>query len=1056
LEAELLRLDITPTAKNMDLARSLFGTVLDLPGGINIGTIHSFCQSMLRRFPLEAQVSPHFSIEDEVTAAQRRRRAKDMVLTADDLAGAVSALAAEQNDDQFTKAIAGLLSDPEALVLGLKEYGLEGLVGRQREALGVGHLTMEQIWQTGVRPPKEAAIRGSLDIIMAKGSDKAREIVSPGLNWLELDHEARRARFSEWCSVFLKADGDPRAGNNLAGKKVVEAHPTVLDAIHEEQARLVGFEQTKIALTFAASSEALVRLVAPILEVEEKAKASSGTLDYADLILKTAGLLVDPGAAWVMYKMDGGIDHILVDEVQDVSPAQWRIIWSLLGDFFSGDGARQGKRTIFAVGDVKQSIFSFQGADLHSFIHFQQRLNVLVEQAGQRWVDGELNTSFRSTAGVLDVVDAVFEDPAAQRGVTFDHGQIRHQVSRIGQAGSVTLWPLVPEPEPLEVPEWAAADAYELKSSHLQRLAYGVASWLKGAIGNFPLESRGRALRAGDVLVLVRNRNEFGETLVPALKEAGIAVAGLDRITLADSRAVADLIAFAEAVTLPQNDLAMGTFLCSPLGGLTDESFMELALGRDGSLSGALFARGQERDDWREALNLYMTMQSRVDFVSPFRFFSELLGKHGGRQMLLRRLGPDALEPLDEFLAAALRYNTQQTPTLRGFLHAVETSDAEIKRETDVTADAVRIMTVHGAKGLQAPLVIMPDTLKKPSVRDNLFWKPGSDQGPAVPILCPRGGKNVPVIAAEMARVLEQETEEHNRLLYVAMTRAEDHLIVCGGTPDGDDAPEESWYAAVKRGLQRVGAMEFETPGLDWPGSALAYRTAQGRPGDRQQAVVTNAAAAQLPAWMGSGPDYVPVPPAADPNEIERIVPSRVGDDGPTQIRAGRPVFGAGKGRAAAIQRGTLIHALLQYLPSAPGDEAEEFAHEYLSDRGLDATQAAEVIAEVFGVWRNEQIAEVFSVGAQAEVPIAGIVDGAEVAGVIDRLFIGPDKIIFVDFKSDARPPAKADDVPAGYRKQVEAYGRVLEAAYPGREIQGHLVWTASGAVMSVFDRVPA
>jgi ATP-dependent helicase/nuclease subunit A len=1051
LALELLRLSIEPSAESIALARSLFGTVLDLPGGLSIGTIHSFCQSMLRRFPLEANVSPHFQIEDATAAAQRRKRVRDDVISDHSLAESVDVLAAEQNDEQFTTAISSLLADPEALVAGLQAYGLEGLVARQRAALGVGHVTEGGLWEMAVAPRDASAIEASLTAIVQTGSANAAEIARPGLRWLELPPAGRKAAFDLWKDVFLSQKGEPRSDKTLANKALLQALPGVLDAIHAEQARLVEIVALQKSCALAAVSEALVRLVAPILEAEERTKAATGMLDYPDLIIKTAGLLVDPGAAWVLFKMDGGIDHILLDEVQDVSPAQWRIIWSLLSDFYAGLGARPGRRTIFAVGDKKQSIFSFQGADLASFVNFHDRLKTLVEQADQKWVDGELNTSFRSSAGVLNAVDAVFEDPTARRGVVFGAGpEIKHRVSRFGQGGSVSLWPLVPKTEQPELPEWAVSETYHLSSSPRRRLAQGVAGWLARAIGNFDLESRGRPLRAGDVLVLVRKRNEFGEALVPALKEAGIAVAGLDRMALADSRAVADLIAFAEAVILPQHDLAMATYLCSPLGGLTDESFMELALGRDASLAGALFARGNERPEWQAALQLYMLMQARVDFVSPFHFFSELLGVHNGRAKIIRRLGPDALEPLDEFMAAALRYSASHTPNLRGFLHAVGTSEAEIKREIDATADAVRIMTVHGAKGLEAPLVIMPDTTSRLAVRDHLFWLPGADGLPRVPVLCPREGKKVGVIDAEIERMKIEELEESNRLLYVAMTRAEDHLIVCGTEPDGE-LPQESWYSTIQRGLQRLpSTVADEAIGLDWSGAGLVYRVEQTARGDRRIAPPAAMDTTSLPGWIGPAPDFLIAAPPVDPDPIERIVPSRLGDENHSHLLTGRPRFGAAGGRDKALRRGTMIHTLMQHLPACRPEDAAEAAMGYLVSQSLDAEEAETVVVEALVMMRHPDIALAFRPDAQAEVPVVGIIDGAEVEGVVDRVHIGVDVITLVDFKSDRSPPASVSEVPTGYRQQLELYGRVLAAAYPGRRIALFLAWTASGVVMQL------
>ncbi len=812
LREELRKLAIEPTETTLTRARSLFAQVLDLPGGMRIGTIHAFCQSLLRRFPLEAEISPHFQLAEDRDADEAMTEAREDMLASVGPRGASNALSDQEVSlrtlagvatlAQFSKLVKALKSDRERWRQA-RAAGPELAVARRR-LLGVTAIDRDAVIADAVRGADEAALRAVARVLVAEGSATVRDRASEILRWLDLAHSARVDDWSLWHRFFLRADGQPFAASSFVNASLTRANAGLLSPLLTEAERVLAVDDEASAADTAALSDALCTLAVPLLDRYEHRKETSGLLEFDDLIGRSTALLADPGADWVLYKLDGGLDHLLLDEVQDTAPEQWAIAHSLTQEFFAGAGARAEERTVFAVGDRKQSIFSFQGADVAAFDAASERLRERVEGAGRNWVERPLNVSFRSTTPVLALVDAVFADPVAAAGVTLPGQTLEHRAERVGHAGRVELWPLAEAP-PAEPPTaWTAPDRYQSATSAVQLLADDLAGWIRDQTdGSVMLESKGRPLRAGDIMILVRRRDALPAALVRSLKALGVPVAGLDRMVLTEQPAVRDLMVLGDALLLPQDDLTFASLLTSPLGGLNDDDLMDLAIGRGRPLWEVLRDRHDETPKWTVAWLFFSTLLGRVDYVSPHALFAEALGALGGRAKLLARLGAEAAEPVDELLNAALRYATIHPPSLQGFLQWLRRSGAEIKREAEGAGDQVRILTVHGAKGLQAPLVILPDTTSVPKDDDELLWGEDPASGFAVPIWTPRKEFH----CAGTKRIRDEATrrrrEEHNRLLYVALTRAEDRLIVCGWRPK--HAPNDAcWYNSIARGFARL------------------------------------------------------------------------------------------------------------------------------------------------------------------------------------------------------------------------------------------------------------
>ncbi len=1082
LDARLAELGCVGGVALRQPARALFARVLDLPGGMRIGTIHAFCQSLLRRFPVEAAVSPHFRLVEETDSRVALGRAWEDELAARAGDNPALALVAGQVGAAEAVALVRRLQDKapllaQAMLLLERDPAAAAALLRRIAGIADADADEEGCLRAATRLPDEAGMRRLLELAMRVGPPGLQARAAGIAAWLAQAHPERRQAWEAWRALFLTAEGRPRAAGGFVRGKVADAHPEIADALVAEAERVAAVDDRCRAVRMVALTVALLRLAGPVLARYAGAKRAQGLVDYDDLIARTLMLLRDPGSAWVLYKLDGGIDHLLLDEVQDTSGLQWRIAGALTEEFFAGRGVevdgrpRLLPRTVFAVGDYKQSIYSFQGADPQAFHDWKEIFRERVENGGQVWREPELNVSFRSVAPVLALVDAVFASPEAARGVVEPGREVpvRHLSARPAEPGCVELWPLVPAvaeadeeaPSGRQDDPWSAPARNRGQASAPQRLADALARWIAGEIGRCH-EDGGPPLGPGDVLVLVPRRSAFVRALIRALKGQGVPVATLVRTGLVDQVAVQDLLALGDVLLLPQDDLTLGCVLTSPIGGLSDDSLMALAADRGpASLWDRLRGRAAERADWGRAWRFLSTLFGRVDHVSPHALLAEALGRLGGRARLLARLGPEAAEPVDELLSAALRHAETHPPSLQGFLHWLRRSEETVRREPDAAADAVRVMTAHGAKGLQARLVVLPDTTATPPADETLLWTGvgdgvGTAEGEAdamLPFWVPRAELASAPTRRLRDRLRAGAEAESNRLLYVALTRAADRLLVCGWEPGrrgGAALPPGCWYGLCRQGFEAAAAepMPF---GLGWPGERLVLR--QSAPA-RLAAAVPMPPEAALPGWMGSAPGWRPQPPPAEPAVPRPLAPSRPDDVGLGPVPALRSPLGAagGDARGLAFRRGRLAHALLQHLPEVAPERRRDAALRFLAagPDGLGADEAAAVEAAVAAVMAHPELTELFGPGSLAEQPISGLVGGIVVTGQLDRLLVTPERVCLCDFKTNRRTPASPEQVPVPYLRQMAAYGALLSALYPGRALRCVLVWTQEAVVMQM------
>lgn len=1062
-------------------ARALFARVLDTPGGIKIQTIHAFCQALLARFPLEAGVAPNARVLDEHESAELLETARvEVMAEALDgqgrLSDEIAVLTAHLQEDRFTEVLRQLIHERSRLAeLKAARGNIDRVVAdifallrvdpdETVDGLTAAACEEHAFDRAGLMLAIEACKAGTPKRDQPKGTKLAE--------WLAAEARARFAGFDGYRRLFLKADGQPFV--DQLTKKLAAAHPRAAAAMAKEAERLLELAERCNALVVARATKALLILGDAILAAYQRHKDARVLLDYDDLIHCSARLLArQGGVSWVLFKLDGGIDHILVDEAQDTSPDQWRIIERLTGDFFAGAGAHEARadmpRTVFAVGDPKQSIYSFQSADPAEFQRMRDLFSARAQQARHRWRPVSLAVSFRSTEAVLQAVDAVFAAESAQDGVLFGEAEIRHRAKRVGEAGLIEIWPPAPPPEAATTEPWAlplpgrSEMAAPLRLARL--LARRIWHWTMSTDGaDDPaarLAARGRRMQPGDIMVLVRRRNAFLTGLVRELKALGVPVAGVDRMHLTEQLAVMDLMALGRVLLLPEDDLSLACVLKGPLIGFGEEQLFTLAHGRGRkSLWQRLGEAAKQDAACAEARALLQDLAARADYVAPFELYSSLLGAGGGRQKLLGRLGPDAADPLDEFLSLALAYERENAPSLEGFLHWLSAGEIEIKRDLEQEHGAVRLMTVHGSKGLEAPVVILPDTLQLPTAPDGLLWVEDGKDRPPLAVWPVKRDYELPILGAARAARLRAQEQEYRRLLYVALTRAEDRLYLCGWQTKRA-AAAGNWYELAEAALARLAkagqaeAVDFDftaelgADGWAGPGWRLMRPQSATVAADRSRPSAPAAVPSALPAWARRPAPAEPAPP-------QPLAPSRGAQDEPPS----QSPLGTDSGRR--FRRGLLIHRLLQSLPVLPLAERSAAGRAFLTSPLHDLTreQQDEILEEVLRVLQAPELAPLFGPGSRAEVPLAGLVQTAAgpqvIAGQVDRLLVEEDAVWLIDYKSQRPPPSRPEEVPALYLRQMAAYRALLAGIYPEREVRSFLLWTDGPRLMQLSDALLA
>jgi ATP-dependent helicase/nuclease subunit A len=1051
LRQELMDLAVDHVSPDLLInARQLFVQVLDSPGGLQISTIHAFCQSLMARFPLESGISPHFSVMDDRTAAGLRHEsiirlfARASLGTDPELVEAVDFITENIAETTFNNLANELMTGRRSFFDISDRAVLESSLRQALDlpATGSAPDALEDACQTDAFD-KEGLLQAVSALQNGTKKDLDRAVLIE--DWLSQELLGRTETFHAYTRAFLTTKFE--IFSKLATNKVVEEFPTALVSLQAEADRVLQVATSQRLFSVLQSSMILARFGSELAATYATLKQQAGFMDYDDLIERARSLVVGnngidgvsraSAATWVLYKLDGGIDHILVDEAQDTNSAQWEIIETLANSFFDNIETADRLRTMFAVGDPKQSIYSFQGAEPAEFVRSRRDFELRVSQAQQQFYKTRLDLSFRSTDAVLALVDSTFANPAAGSGLFLEDEPtgLVHLVQRKRVPGLVELWAPEEPAVSADTSAWSVPVQQQFEqAAHVvlaERIAGQIHHWISS---DTQLESRGRPISAGDILILVRRRNAFFGAMVRALKTRGIDVAGMDRMVLNDQLAVMDLIALGRFVLMPEDDLNLAVVMKSPLVGLDDSHLIDLAPRREGTLWHAL---GQAAGDSPTLKAAYEKLQSwlgRADFMAPYEFYSQVLDAEGGRRALLSRLGPDAEDPIEEFLGLTLEFERNNAPSLEGFLHWVEASATEVKREMEQAKGQVRVMTVHGAKGLQAPIVFLPDTRGVPKSSPSIFWLGEDNDIPAWPL---NASFAIGAVSDAKARKKAAQLQEHNRQLYVAMTRAEDQLYVCGFDTN-TKAPDECWYNLIDSGFE---ALENTLEATDWRGEVVRRHASGDRPETVKPVEPVMQPGEPVPSWALA-------PPGPEPTPSRPLAPSRpAGADVPVRSPIGPDM-------ANRFLRGTLIHKLLEVLPEVVHDQRATLARQILGQPTHELHEATieAWTDEVTAILDSAEFASLFGPDSLAEVPLTGLVGEVPISGVVDRLLVQGDRIQVVDYKTNRPPPRSADDVPSAYLQQMATYRDLLRQIYPDRTVECALLWT-DGPTLMVLDQ---
>ncbi|GAA4036869.1 double-strand break repair helicase AddA [Parerythrobacter jejuensis] len=1031
-------------SETQERARTLFARVLDCPGGgLRIDTIHAFSQWLLAAFPEEAGLVPGTrAMEDRERVLLSREVLSELLLEADQddlsaIAMLTIRLGPEGAQSWMMRCAAqlDLWTGPDGWQPPLRSrvLGLLGLPGDCCEE------QLAKLCDDGNFDV--ASLRDCLAHYAAWNAKGGRDAVAAGEAWLASDPAARLASVDDLATAFFFKNGNPRLPKN-ADDAFAQSHERVgaaIATIREQLALLALAEFLVPALTLGRKFA---------LAWQDR-KERDGLIDFDDQIRRAADLLSRSDLAdWIRYKLDRQFDHILVDEAQDTNATQWSIIKALTGEFFTGLGQRDGRlRTIFVVGDYKQAIFGFQGTSPQNFARQRQIYADEIEQAiaNARALSLEdrtkplidlrelrslgLGRSFRTAQPVLDFVDAAIEAIGAE-AIGLDCSAEIH----VGEdrPGLVTLWHPVKvgenaEDEPSEEDSWLPAP----ERAMADRIAEQIKSWLDDG---HPL-AKGKARNAGpgDFMVLVRKRRELAGLIVARLHAAGIPVAGVDRLRLGAPLAVKDLMAAIRFAVQPADDLNLANLLVSPLGGWSQEDLLEHGHRPE---KRALWDHLRKHDDpfVMATADKLRSLLERVDFEPPAALLHWMLtGPWQGRRKLVSRLGREANDPIDELLNAAFAFSNTHTASLQGFIQWFDAGDGELKREPGGDDGLVRVMTVHGSKGLQAPIVILADATGNPDTsRTAGIELEEGKSGKLVPLPpIPNDEKVGPVAGAE-EEARKADKEEHWRLLYVAMTRAEEALYVGGALGSREQEPTpDSWYA-------RLSPVMKSDPVEDtiWHS---ATKWGQLPPPVAKSTLAETGPDIALPSWLKT-----PVGP--EPRPPRPLAPSSAADDtGPD-----RPL--SADVAHAAARRGVLIHSLLERLPDLGAGEREAAGRQWLERHASEVSpqDRAEMLQCALSVLTDLRFAEIFGPDALPEVPLAATVGGQVIAGTVDRLLVQKDTVQIIDFKTARRPPERLEDIPLSTVKQMAAYSVALETIFPGREVQTAILYTQSAAIFAL------
>ena len=752
-----------PTQTQLINAKKLFFLNLDSPDNLKIQTIHGFCNNILQKFPFEAGLQPGFKLMDNEKNLELRSEAIKICLTNVNEEHPFSDIASWMHENTLDKLFIEILTNKQKIITILQQNR--------------GELKEKLLAKFGV----DETISES-DFLEEVDYQIIEELISALPAFLKTDIECsvrltnfiKSRTFTNYKKVFFTLTDSPRKA--VYTKEFAKKFEHLAEWLQSEHLRTVSFSDQINSLNVINSTIAFYKMAEDFLEIMNKLKKHENIVDYDDLIKATEELLLNPEINdWILYQLDGGIDHILLDEAQDTSLAQWKIINSLTSEFF----AAGNNKTIFIVGDEKQSIYSFQGSDIYVFAYMREYF--ATKSAGAMQLIN-LELSYRSTAEVLKLVDNVYADPEVTEKITITESKIIHKAHR-KETGEVRIIPIFLGDKLDQRSKWNINLTYNLTedagSKLAKMLAETIQSWF---VNKRIIKAKNREIRPSDIMILVQKRGKFADSILSELKLAGLPVSGADRLYLHEHLIVKDLIAAAKFTLLPYDEYNLACLLKSPLIKVSEEELFDFCFERRHSLF-------EEVKIKAPAIYNFLEQLKEMRICSPFEFFYKLINNNDIENKYLNIFGNEASDVILEFLNIVLNYDNNHGRSLEMFVNWFSGNQDQLKRDL-VDGNYIKLMTVHGSKGLESPIVILPDTVNIPVSREILKW-----DGEFIYYSPNVLNQYLEKLKAEKA---EKDYGEYLRLLYVALTRAQDELFICGYS--NRSILKKCWYELINNG----------------------------------------------------------------------------------------------------------------------------------------------------------------------------------------------------------------------------------------------------------------
>ncbi len=1024
--------------KNKDYltrARRLFSELENL--GLTIQTIHAFCYKLISSFPIEAGIAPNCTLSE---CKELHSIIFNKVLHNETVQDSINFIATEIDENKLrdllytlcvkrsmsandSKYIKDKLSAPDE-IHDLRSETIEH-VGRLAEILSEG----------SKRDQSYSEILYST--VIPAGIQKKRTSVSysddTGIKWND-------TKIENLAKVFLKSEShEKKSISSIATKSILEKFKDAEQTIESVQNVVFTHIRDMNSYQIFKRTSSLLGVFKVYVDLYNSEKSKNALLDYNDIINLATNLLSNPNYKdWILFNLDQKIDHILVDEAQDNSISQWKIITNLCDEFFAGNDE---KRTLFVVGDVKQSIYRFQGANPHLFNYMQQYFHT--KTGGRDWISCQLEKSFRSTPEVLMLVDRIFNNFRAE--ISFNDNEIKHVPHRENDQGYIEIWPALPrrkekEQQALQIP-LTCKEGYTIADRLLaQTIANRIHNWLnEGRI----LVAKDRHIEPRDIMVLVRQRNVLVDYIISELKKANVPVVGRDYFRIMDYIAVQDLIALAEFLLLQANDLALANALKSPLFNFTEDDLFNIAYDR------------KEHSLWERLQDYHGVIYSELNYLinlsyaeSPLTLFTHIL--RTGKKKFGARLGLECFEVLDEFMNLVLQF---ETPSLQAFVQWIKENNPEIKNDMQSERNAVRIMTIHKSKGLQAPIVFLDDTNTVPRNSESIIF-----DGTEVPFWC---GKNNNAYCDQVKR--EKKLEDYNeylRLLYVALTRAEDELYILSKEP----VQKGSWYDLITQYgtsyekkqayLQPIFKEKvevlcvnanypyiykkrdyFDVPVISLPPALAHSSVSSQRPPLSSQCLTLEKEEKPASATHSSM------------SFQHLMLESRKKEpvSATWMTNRGTGMTESSTGMTDGYARGLIIHSILQYMPKIEKERRKNWVRKYL-DNINTSEDKDEIYSKILAF--NEKYGYLFDLEGKSEITLSGIIDGKSVLVRLDRLCITQDKAIIIDYKSHRNVSVSSLNE---IKKQMLTYKTLVQEISPNKQVEFMVIWVEDLTLQSDF-----